>query len=125
MMRLVVAAALAATCLSGARAWAVSAEDFTAETTGQLAALCGVDPSHANATEALSFCHGFISGAATVYLEMVRGGLLNKLVCAPDGTTSGEVAAQLVAWTRADPARAQTSVEDGLFESASAKWPCP
>lgn len=125
MMRLVVAAALAATCLSGTRAWAVSAEDFTAETTGQLATLCGVDPGDANATEALSFCHGFISGAAAVYREMVQGGLLRQLVCAPDGTTSGDIAAQLVAWTAASPDRAATSVEDGLFESASAKWPCP
>lgn len=125
MMRLVVAAALAATCLSGMRAWAVSAEDFMAETTGQLATLCGVEPSHANATEALSFCHGFISGAAAVYLEMVNGGLLQRLICAPEGTTSGDVAAQLVAWTAANPDKAATSVEDGLFEAAAAKWPCP
>lgn len=122
MMRSVVAAAL---CVAGPSAWALTAEDFAAETTGQLATLCGVDASHANATEALSFCHGFISGAAAVYLEMVNGGLLERLVCAPDGITSGDVAAQLVAWTAANPDKAATSVEDGLFESAAARWPCP
>ena len=125
MMRLVVAAAVAASCAVAPSAWALTTEGFAGGATGGVAGIRGGRPSGANGTEALSFCHGFISGAAAVYLEMVNGGLLNKLVCAPDGLTSGDVAAQLVAWTRADPARAQTSVEDGLFESASAKWPCP
>jgi hypothetical protein len=111
--------------LIGSNAFAASEHDFEASTTGQLAALCATDPGDESATAALSFCHGFIGGAAVVYLEMVRGGLLNQLVCAPEGTTSGDVAAQLVAWTRANPDKAQTSVEDGLFESAHAKWPCP
>lgn len=125
MHRQVLFVAIVAFGLTGSDAFAASEADFEASTTGQLATLCGVDPANQNATEALSFCHGFIGGAAAVYLEMVRGGLLNELVCAPPGVTSGDIATQLVAWTSENPDKAQTSVEDGLFEAAAAKWPCP
>lgn len=103
------------------QAWAVDAEAYQLRNFGDLVALCAADDE----AEAVQLCRGYILGAGSLYLELVRAKRLNAWTCADPVPTVDEARAKIVAWAQRNPKTQGEQAIDGLWRAAVAIWPCP
>jgi hypothetical protein len=102
-------------------AWAAQTINLQARTAGELAALCGTDPSSAAADAKINFCHGFAQGA--IDDRMRAGG--TKLFCFPSPAPQRSATMrEFVGWVRSNPENREMPVLDGLFKFLGERYPC-
>jgi hypothetical protein len=107
-------------------AYAASESNFTANSTGDLVALCGATPDDGVGTAALNFCEGYFQGAVTVQMLNMAPERGNKLFCLPNPPPSrSQAMSAFVSWAQAAPDRLSQSATDGLFRFLSERYPCP
>ncbi len=99
---------------------------FEANTTADLAALCGAAPTAPEYQVAAAFCHGFLQGAGQYHAAITQPGSGRAPVfCAPSPPpTRSQVAAAFVAWANAHPEYGRERAVDGLARWAHAAYPC-
>ena len=102
-------------------AQAVEADAFKLRNFGDLVALCAADDD----VEAVQLCRGYILGAGSLYIELVRAKRITAWTCADPVPTVDEARAEIVSWARANPAHDDEQAIDGLWRAAAAVWPCP
>ena len=124
-MRTILTTAAGLLCLSGA-ATAADLESFKANSTRDVAALCGADPQSAFYAEAMQFCFGYISGAVQFHNAVVRAGAIRPIACPGVEATREQFATFFVDWARTSATQqelAEPPVE-GMARAAAAQWPC-
>jgi len=110
---------------SGASRAATEA-NFSANTTGDLVALCTATPDNPIGTAAINFCEGFAQGAVLVEMQNQAAFRGPKLFCMPNLPPSRNQALNdFVNWARSSPDRLAQSSTDGLFRFLSERYPCP
>lgn len=114
---------LAAAGLIYGTAHSAESDAFQLRNFGDLAALCGAGES-ADQAEALALCRGYILGAGSLYLELVRAGRLKAWACADPTPTIDEARLRIVEWAKANPASHSEQAIDGLWRASAAIWPC-
>lgn len=102
-------------------AGAVEADAFKLRNFGDLVALCAADDD----VEAVQLCRGYILGAGSLYMELVRAKRITAWACADPVPTVDEARTRIVSWARANPAHDGEQAIDGLWRAAAAVWPCP
>ena len=125
-MRTMTAVAAGLLWLSGT-ATAADLENFEANSTADVAALCGADPDSDLYAEAMQFCFGYISGAVQFHNAVVRAGALRPIACPGTEATREQFAAYFAGWARTaatEEELAEPPVE-GMARAAAARWPCP
>jgi hypothetical protein len=112
-------------CLSAA-ASAASLENFRANSTADIAALCGADPDSTFYAEAKQFCFGYISGAVQFHNAVVRTGAVEPIACPSAEATREQFASYFADWARttATPAELAEPPVEGMARAAAARWPC-
>ncbi len=103
------------------QARAVEAEAYQLRHFGDLVALCAADDE----AEAVQLCRGYIIGAGSLYLELVRAKRINAWACADPVPTVDEARARIVAWAQQNPNSRSEHAIDGLWRAAASIWPCP
>ncbi len=100
---------------------------FEARTVADLATLCGASPQAPEYVSAIAFCHGFLQGAGQYHAVVTQPGSGRAPVFCPPNPppTRAQVAADFVAWARANPQHAGERAVDGLARWAHAAYPCP
>jgi len=110
---------------SGASRAATEA-NFSANTTGDLVALCTATPDNPIGTAAINFCEGFAQGAVLVEMQNQAAFRGPKLFCMPNPPPSRSQALNdFVNWARSASDRLAQSSTDGLFRFLSERYPCP
>jgi hypothetical protein len=106
-------------------AWAVTEEDFKADTTRNLFNLCAVAASDKMSQQAVHFCQGYLVGAYDAHIAENAGPDGIRLVCLPDPPPSrNEAAAAFVAWARAHPQYMNEAPVETEFRFLVDTWPC-
>ena len=101
--------------------WAAQPIVLQARTAGDLAALCGADPTLAGADAKINFCHGFAQGAVDDRLRVAE----KKPFCFPSPTPSrAQTMREFVGWVRSSPSNRDMPVLDGLFRFLGDRFPC-
>ncbi|HMR32701.1 MAG TPA: Rap1a/Tai family immunity protein [Geminicoccaceae bacterium] len=100
---------------------AAEADAFKLRNFGDLVALCADNGD----IEAVQLCRGYILGAGSLYMELVRAKRITAWACADPVPTVDEARAEIVGWARANPATHSEQPIDGLWRAAAAVWPCP
>jgi hypothetical protein len=120
-------AAVLAVALAPVAAQAALSEDqFTMKTTGDLIALCTADPKDPLYTAAVNYCHGFATGAYSAEQAHEAATKAKPLFCLPDPRpTRAQAVADFVAWTKEDPARLDLPPVHGMFTFLMQRYPCP
>jgi hypothetical protein len=114
---------IAMTGLLGTGAQAAEADAFKLQNFGDLVTLCGAADGPMQA-EAVQLCRGYILGAGSLYLELVRAGAIKPWACADPTPTVDQARARIVAWAKDNPASHAEQPIDGLWRAAAAIWPC-
>jgi hypothetical protein len=109
--------------LLGSAAQAVEPEAFELRSFGDLVTLCDAEYDAAGA-EAVQLCRGYIIGAGSLYLQLVRADAIKPLACAEPTPTVDEARARIVAWAKQNPASHAEQPIDGLWRAAASIWPC-
>jgi hypothetical protein len=92
--------------------------------TGELADLCGTDPSTPAGIASVNFCHGFAQGVLTVLERQVAAGG-RQLVCYPSpAPTRGATLDAFVEWVKLFPDNRSKPVLDGLLGFLTERYPC-
>ncbi|HTH98190.1 MAG TPA: Rap1a/Tai family immunity protein [Stellaceae bacterium] len=101
---------------------AVTQDDFTVRSTGDLIDLCSASPSEPMGTAALNFCHGFGLGVVRVLQELGRP---SPMFCMPNPPpTRNEAVASFVQWGKSNPSQLNTPAQDGVAAFLAAQYPC-
>ena len=127
MNRMLMALGVCAALLPVAAAGGAATEDnFHLRTTGDLAALCGAEPTDPLMTAAVNFCHGFGVGVFRVLrAQAAARPAAPQLFCVPDPAPSrNEAIAAFVRWARANPGAAGLPPEEGLVRFLAQQYPC-
>lgn len=104
---------------------AVTERNFTLDTTGDLIALCGVDPQDPRAVAAIHMCHGYVLGLMHFHIVMGRA-LEGHVYCMDDAErpTRDQAIALLVRWSRTNPQHDSLEAVDGVLQWATETYPC-
>lgn len=104
----------------------LTAQSFSGGTTADLATLCGATGNEPVAIAAVAYCHGFLAGVGQLHTALTgASGPLRSPYCVPDPRPSiSQVAANFVAWSRANPQHAGDSAAVGLTRFAHVQYPC-
>ena len=105
---------------------AVSPDEFSVSTTGQLVALCSAQSTDPLATPALNFCHGFAVGVVRALQEEDAADPRGKpMFCLPaNGVQRNQAVSEFVQWASADPSRMSMPATDGIAGFLAARYPC-
>lgn len=110
----------------GAPAQAASPEDFRAETTREMVALCGADPASETYVAAIHFCHGFAIGAYQYHASLAAASPGNRFVCLPDPAPSRSAAiADFLGWMEQHAEYLPDPPVDSMFRYLASRYPCP
>jgi hypothetical protein len=121
-MKILVTIALLATGLIASAAWAAQPISIRANTAGDLAEDCGVNPREPAADAKLNFCVGFAQGAIDVELHYAGD---KKPFCIPKpGPTREATMSEFASWVRAIPERRSMAAAPGLFKFLRERFPC-
>lgn len=115
---------VAAAGLMFGSAQAAEADAFQLRNFGDLATLCGAGDGVAYQAEALALCRGYILGAGSLYLELVRAGRIKAWACAEPTPTVDQARLRIVEWAKANPSSHGEQAIDGLWRAAASIWPC-
>ncbi|MEM6487482.1 MAG: Rap1a/Tai family immunity protein [Pseudomonadota bacterium] len=110
----------------GGAARAADEVHFMVDTAGDLAALCGSDPSSANYVAAIHMCQGFILGAHHFH-EALGIASEDDVYCEEQRSpapTRDEVMAEFAVWMAENPDLAEAEAIEGLMAYAAAAFPC-
>lgn len=108
--------------LASTGAQAAQSLPIRANTAGELADACGVEPRSPGADEKINFCHGFAQGAIAVELSHVGD---KKPFCFPTPSPSRtETMGQFVAWVKSLPDRRSMPSTKALFQFLGERFPC-
>ena len=112
---------------SDARAAPVSRDDFQAETTANLVALCGAASTDPLYTAAINFCHGFAVGTYRVLMiDQMATRAKHKMFCLPAPPPARDQAiAAFVQWASGRPKTLASPPTDGMAEYLAVQYPCP
>lgn len=118
--------AAAALLASGARAAAVTRDDFQVETTANLVALCSAAATDPLYTPARNFCHGFAVGTYRIIAtEEAASRSKRKLFCMPANPPNRDQAiAGFVQWASDRPRVMADRPTDGIVEYLAEEYPC-
>jgi hypothetical protein len=98
-------------------------DHYRIRTAGELARVCGTQPSAQDYTTAIAFCHGVLAGAYG-YFEATTPAA-DRFICPPNPPpTRSQVADGFVDWMKARPQLASDSAIDTLFRYAAEVFPC-
>jgi hypothetical protein len=105
---------------------AVSTDEFSAKTTGQLVALCSAPPTDPLSTPAQNFCDGFAVGVVRVLQEEdAANPRAAPMFCLPaKGVERNQAVSEFVQWASADPSRMSMPAADGVAGFLAARYPC-
>jgi hypothetical protein len=121
-MKIVFALAFLATAPIASAAWAAQPISIRANTAGDLAEDCGVNPREPAADAKLNFCVGFAQGAIDVELHYAGD---KKPFCIPKpGPTREQTMSEFASWVRAIPERRSLAAAPGLFKFMAERFPC-
>jgi Rap1a immunity proteins len=121
-MKIVFLLAVLATGLIASAAWAAQPISIRANTAGDLAEDCGVNPREPAADAKLNFCVGFAQGAIDVELHYAGD---KKPFCIPKpGPTREATMSEFASWVRAIPERRSMAAAPGLFKFLRERFPC-
>jgi Rap1a immunity proteins len=111
---------------SGARAAAVTRDDFLIATTANLVSLCSAAESDPLYTPARNFCQGFTVGTyRLIATEEAATRSRQKLFCMPaNGPTRDDAIAKFVQWASGRPKTLASSPTDGMVEYLTTQFPC-
>ncbi len=115
---------LAVLALAAAPLVARAAEPISlkANTSRDLAMLCGANPKEAGADAKINFCHGFAQGAVDVKLQESAD---KKPFCFPSPAPKRSVTlSEFVNWVRALPEHQTLGAAQGLFQFLGERFPC-
>ncbi|MEM9784557.1 MAG: Rap1a/Tai family immunity protein [Pseudomonadota bacterium] len=96
------------------------------DTAGDLAALCGSDPSSPNYSAAIHMCQGYILGAHHFH-EALGVAMEDDVYCEErrqPTPTRDAVMMEFAAWMEENPQFAESEALEGLMAYASAAFPC-
>ncbi|MGE0419850.1 MAG: Rap1a/Tai family immunity protein [Acetobacteraceae bacterium] len=111
--------------LASQPAKAVTEQNFNADTTGDLVALCSADAKDPMGTAALNFCHGFMVGAVRVMQAQGIATRGTKPFCLPEPTPSRTQAiANFVKWAQDTPSHMAMRPIDAVYSYLGATYPC-
>jgi hypothetical protein len=103
-----------------------SEQDFIADSTDDIIALCSAAPTDPNYIASIHFCQGYLLGAYAYYNALATGPGGVKLVCFPDPPPSrNQGIAMFVEWAKAHPQYMQEEPVETFFRFLTEKWPCP
>jgi len=106
-----------------ASAHAADSNNYRVRTAAELISVCSTQPSEADYTTAIAFCHGVLAGAYGYYLASTPPA--DRFVCPPDPPpTRSHVAQQFVAWGKRRPELMNEAAIDTLFRYAAEAMPC-
>jgi hypothetical protein len=98
-------------------------EHYRVGTAGELARVCGTQPSEPDAATAIAFCHGVLAGAYGYFVASTPAE--DRFICPPNpGPTRAQVANGFVAWVKARPNLVNDGAIDALFRYAADTYPC-
>jgi hypothetical protein len=121
-MKIVFLLAVLATGLIAPAAWAAQPISIRANTAGDLAEDCGVNPREPAADAKLNFCVGFAQGAIDVELHYASD---RKPFCIPKpGPTREQTMSEFASWVRSIPERRSMAAAPGLFKFLGERFPC-
>lgn len=109
-----------AACAVAPQASAADAGAYNLRNFGDLVALCADGDA-----EAVQLCRGYIIGAGSLYMELVRAKRITAWACADPVPTVDEARAEIVAWAQQNPNSRSEQAIDGLWRAAASIWPCP
>ncbi|MEM8791788.1 MAG: Rap1a/Tai family immunity protein [Pseudomonadota bacterium] len=119
-------AAIAMALLTGTPGHAAEEKNFMVDTTGDLAALCGVGPENANYSAAIHMCQGYLLGVHHFH-EALAAELEDDIYCTDTRNprpSRNEIVAEFVNWVDANPTVAASEALDGLLQWAAVSFPC-
>ena len=101
-------------------------ENYVIDTAADLVALCGADPSHAEYTAAIHFCHGYGHGAVQYHLITAAALPERDFFCLPDpAPTRAEGWAGFLEWIEANPQYLDVEALNAVFRYLAITYPCP
>lgn len=110
----------------GAPALAASPNDFRAETTREMVALCGADPASETYVAAIHFCHGFAIGAYQYHASLAAASPADRFVCLSDPAPSRSAAiADFLRWMDQHAEYLPEPPVDSMFRYLASRYPCP
>lgn len=116
-------AALTTAFVLAASAYAAPPDHYRVATAAELVRVCSTQPSEADYTTAIAFCHGVLAGAYGYYQAVTPPE--HRFVCAPDpAPTRSQVANGFVAWMKGRPQLMSDGAIDTLFRYAAEAFPC-
>nr|WP_294502379.1 Rap1a/Tai family immunity protein [uncultured Rhodopila sp.] len=112
--------------MGGARAAALTPDDFQVPTTAALVSLCTAPDTDPLYTPARNFCHGFTVGTyRAVLAEQSASRSKHKLFCLDDkAVTRDQAIAAFVQWASGRPKTLASAPTDGITEYLAAQYPC-
>jgi len=125
MAAMAVVAVMAGTAVCAQTAAGPSETDFRVTTTGDLARLCGAEPTDSTGIAALHFCHGFAVGAYQYHQIAAAAEKKPPLFCEPNPRPSrNEAIAGFVSWARQNPKAMDVPPVEGIFRYLAQRYPC-
>lgn len=108
-----------------APALAVASEEYQVRNAGDLAALCGRDPSSVDYVAAQNFCHGYTVGAYAYYHSVSLADPDSRIVCVKEPYPERKkVIADFVAWSKAHQSFMKDRAVDTFFRFLVETFPC-
>jgi len=105
-----------------ASAYAAQPISLRANTAGELAENCGVNPREPAADARINFCVGFAQGAIDVELAHAAD---KKPFCIPKPGPSRETTmSEFASWVKSIPERRSMPAAPGLFKFMEERFPC-
>ena len=105
--------------------FAVARDDFRIRTAADFVKLCATAPSDADYAAAISFCHGYASGAYRYYQLAVEHSPEDRFICIPEPAPArSEAIADFLVWSKSHPERMKDPAVDAIFQYLGLKYPC-
>jgi Rap1a immunity proteins len=104
----------------------VSRENFFARTTQDLVELCNVQPDDPRRTQALTFCHGYMTGIMQYHNAVASQRRARPVYCLPEAgaITYDDVTNRFVEWARANPGHMDSAAVIAFGRYLSMSYPC-
>lgn len=125
MLRFLSMVSIAACLTAPVAAQDVTSSNFRPRVLADLVALCGVAADDPLRTEAIHFCHGYVTGAWQYYEALMAGPDAEPFVCPPTPTPSRDQAVEMfLAWAQGQPDLSAETPIEGMYRFLAQTWPC-
>ena len=122
----VAAIGLVLTAASGAKAAAVTEDNFLLKATSDLVALCGADQKDPMYTAAVNYCHGFAVGTYRMMeIEDAASRMKHKAICFQQSAmTRSQAITNFLTWVADKPKVLDTTPTDGFAQYVLEAFAC-